>query len=231
MPDETIIHDLFDFPAPAENNIVKKLSLWATHYYVHKVKATDNGEPLLDMSGKELGPKIPARDWCLAAVEGTIGVEDKDGQIKTYNYAGTGNKIQVDCSKVVPNLPATGKVRWRVSNGPYGDGVKDMILVPFRSIAVDKKQTPISYKSVIYIPAARGVKITLPSGTVVEHDGYFYAADTGGAIKNTHIDVFGGISAKNPFPNFIKSSATKTFEAILIENNEISKVLEKLHTR
>jgi hypothetical protein len=48
-----------------------------------------------------------------------------------------------------------------------------MILVLFRSIADDESQTPMEFQSDLYITAARGYKITLPSGKTVFHDGYF----------------------------------------------------------
>src|SRR4029453_332777 len=101
-------------------------------------------------------------------------------------------------------------------NGPFGDGVEGMILVPLRSVAVDRRHIP--YGSVIYIPQAHGEEVTLPSGNLATHDGYFYAADTGGAIKGNHIDVFGGVFTSNPFPSFITSNASRTFEAFLIND-------------
>ena len=103
-----------------------------------------------------------------------------------------------------------------------------MILIPYRSIAVDK--TVIPYGTVIYIPAARGQQIRLPSGQTVRHDGYFYAADTGGAIKRNHIDVFGGTFKDNPFPNFIKSDSERTFEGYLISDSHIKEKLRLAHT-
>lgn len=121
-----------------------------------------------------------------------------------------------------------------MANGPFGDGVPPrrgeprMILVPFRSIAVDERQVPIPFQSVIYIPAARGIRITLPSGQNVLHDGYFYAADTGGAIRDFHIDVFGGTSHDNPFPNFVRGENFR-FPAFLIQNARISEMLREMH--
>src|SRR5207248_1363029 len=93
--------------------------------------------------------------------------------------------------------------------------------------AVDPSYIP--YESVIFIPKARGVNITLPDGATVKHDGYFFAADTGGAIKENHIDVFAGVTRTNPFPGFIKSNISKTFEAFLINDPTIYAPLAKLH--
>jgi 3D (Asp-Asp-Asp) domain-containing protein len=225
--------DKFDFATPSEHEMKTKLSLWATHYYVHKAKAVDDGEPLLDTSGQALGPKLPAREWCLAAIEGTAGIEAPDGKTTIYNYAGVGADMQVDCGKFFPKFAASGKLRWKLAEGPFGDGVHGMVLVPFRTIAVDGRQNPIPYRSLIYIPAARGVIVYPPStpGKTYLHDGYFYAGDTGGAIKDTHIDVFGGMSSCNPFPNFVRNSKSYPFDAYFIENERISLSLDKLHGR
>lgn len=225
--------DSFNFPEPAPGDEIKELSLWATYYHVYHAKATDDGEPLLDKLGNPLGPKVSAEDWCKAAIEATIAVEDKNGKITVYNYAAKPRQVQVDCSKYTPRFPQ-GKIRWQPATGPFGDGVPPrrgaprMILVPFRSIAVDESQTPLPFQSVLYIPNARGSKITLPSGKIVSHDGYFYAADTGTAIKNDHIDVFGGMSHDNPFPDFIKGKDF-VFRAFLIRNDRISESLGRLH--
>lgn len=228
MPD-----DSFDFPEPTPDDQVQELSLWATYYHVYHAKATQNGEPLLDRSGNPLGPKVSTENWCKAAIEGTIAVEDGGGNVTVYNYAGVSRRTQVDCSRYTPRFP-NGRIRWKSANGPFGDGVPPrpgeprMILVPFRSIAVDERQIPIPFQSVLYIPSARGFRITLPSGQSVLHDGYFYAADTGGAIQNDHIDVFGGTSHDNPFPNFVRGENFR-FPAFLIQNARISENLRELH--
>jgi 3D (Asp-Asp-Asp) domain-containing protein len=67
---------------------------------------------------------------------------------------------------------------------PYGIGVAGYALVPFRSVAVDRR----------YIPIGRTVEMAdltgmpLPDGSV--HDGCFVAVDGGGAINGHHIDLF-----------------------------------------
>jgi 3D (Asp-Asp-Asp) domain-containing protein len=118
--------------------------------------------------------------------------------------------------------------RFKAVAAPFGLGTGGYQLVPFRTIAVDRSQIPLG--SVIYIPAARGVSITLPSGEQVLHDGYFFAADVGGAIRGNHIDVFIGVADRNPFP-FVKSRASGSFEAYLVEDPEISRILTAMHRR
>ncbi len=228
MLDNKLPHDKpFDFPEPTPETKKERLTLWATYYYVYSASPVGAGEPLLDKSGQELGPKLTSRDFCLAAVEGTVRIKGS-----VYNYAGRASLAQIDCSAFVPGLPenvkaALGKTRWEIAKGPFGNGVKGMILVPFRTIAVDSAHIP--YETVVYVPQARGKEITLESGDIVKHDGYFFAADTGGAIKQNHIDVFGGISESNPFPEFIKSNSEETFEAFRIDDPAITSALRKLH--
>ncbi len=79
-----------------------------------------------------------------------------------------------------------GEIRWRwcPDTAPYGYGLEDYVLKPFKSVAVDPKVVPIPSK--IYIPAAVGAR--LPDGTT--HDGYFEAVDIGAAIQDKRIDMF-----------------------------------------
>src|SRR4051812_11832494 len=146
----------FGFPPPKTTERV--LSLWATYYYVHTAHSVEGGLPLLNECGTELGyevdaepgcesgakagPKLSVRDFCLAAVEGTVRVIGSAGKATVYNYAGLGLHPQCDCSPIVPGLPperreALGWTLWEVSRGPYGTGEDGMALVPYRSIAVD----------------------------------------------------------------------------------------------
>ncbi len=129
-----------------------------------------------------------------------------------------------------------GKQRFRLAQGPYGDGVpvadgrgqKALKLVPFRSIATDPKLIPTG--SVLYIAAARGLKFTDTAGKRRTHDGYFLAADIGPAIQGEHIDVFSGLSMRNPFPGLIHSEPGGSFTAQVMQNEVIRRFLLGLHT-
>jgi endonuclease G, mitochondrial len=220
----------FDLPEPA--SLMNKKTLWATNYYVYgDLRSIEDGIPLLDTRGRRLGPQLSAKDWCLGGIEGTFRVTGESGEAEVYNFAGTGNTVQVDCSPFIRsrsiNINALGRSRYKVSKGAFGEGVNGMILVPFRTIAVDRSFIP--YGTVIYIPQARGVLITLPSGEKVRHDGYFFAADTGGAIKQNHIDVFTGISRSATF-KFVQSNKAKTFEAYVINDTRIIETLKNKHS-
>jgi 3D (Asp-Asp-Asp) domain-containing protein len=227
----TIQNRVFNFPEPANTVIVKQLTLWSTYYYVHIAQEDNNGIPLLDISGNSLGSKLSERDWCAAAVEGTVAIKNSFGNYKTYNYAGAGSTSQANCSLYYPSLPTsiinkTNKVRFGIAKGTYGDGTNGLSLVPYRSIAVDRNKIAIG--SIIYIPKARGIPVVLPSGQSITHDGYFYAADVGGAIKDNHIDVFLGTTQQNPF-SFVKSNSAGTFTAYLIQNSQIANELKTAH--
>jgi 3D (Asp-Asp-Asp) domain-containing protein len=221
----------FALPSPTETGAPR--SLWATYYHVYPATETADGAPLLDMSGKQLTGNLAPRDWCLGAVEGTINVTNAAGTV-TYNYAGRADTAQLDCAKILgldPNKTrwanALGKSRYRLANGPYGDGIQDYRLVPFRSIAVDPTLLP--FGSVIFVPAAKGTPLVLPSGEAIIHDGYFFAADKGGAIKGTHIDVFCGLQSTNCFPQFVSNTKDKPFEAFVVDGAKIIERLRQAH--
>jgi 3D (Asp-Asp-Asp) domain-containing protein len=67
---------------------------------------------------------------------------------------------------------------------PYGIGVAGYALVPYRSLAVDRRFIPIG--RTVEIPDLAG--LPLPDGS--RHDGCFVAVDTGGAIIGHHLDLF-----------------------------------------
>jgi 3D (Asp-Asp-Asp) domain-containing protein len=219
----------FSFPQPDNSSIGNNLDLWATFYLIPEVDDNPNGAELLDINGNPLGVKLSDRDWCNAALEGTVSVRTADGKIKTFNFAGVGATAQVNCRPFFPRLATiekTNKSRFAVSKGKFGEGVNGLKLVPYRSIAVDRTDIPIG--TVIYIPSARGIKVILPSGETDTHDGYFFAADVGGAIKDNHIDVFIGTADTNPFP-FVKSVSTEIFEAFIITSDSIIAKLKQAH--
>ena len=120
-------------------------------------------------------------------------LKDKDGNVMAHVSAkflaglkmeGTGKFL--DGRIINFHVRVDGEIRWRwcPPSAPYGYGLEDYVLKPFRSVAVDPNVVPIPSK--IYIPAAVGAR--LPDGSV--HDGYFEAIDIGAAIQNKRIDMF-----------------------------------------
>ncbi|MGM3411075.1 3D domain-containing protein [Ralstonia holmesii] len=223
-----------DFDLPSQSrNAGQSLQLWATHYFVHSAASAPSGLPFRDRSGKSLSENVSPRDWCLGAIEGTIQVPAKDG-LRTLNYSGIGHSSQINCASVLkidpikkPWILGVGRSYFASAKGAYGDGVQDYRLVPYRTIAVDKNTIP--FGTVLFVRQAKGAEIHLPSGDTIKHDGYFFAGDTGGAIKGKHVDVFCGNSPTNCFPDFISSDESKTFDAVVVTEPDIVAKLRALH--
>ena len=73
--------------------------------------------------------------------------------------------------------------------GARGVGSRDALgcrPVPMRTAAVDRSLAPLH--SILFIRETVG--LPMPDGTT--HDGYWYASDTGGAIKGQRIDLYTG---------------------------------------
>lgn len=222
--------DEFAFKPQTDLKSLKELTLYATHYYVHKAAYSSTGIPLKNKRGEDTGVKLNLCDWCDAAIEGTVYTTDSSGKQITLNYATTGKTQQVDCSKCDKyknyKNKKVGYTLWYEAKGKFGDGVQGYQLVPFRTIAVDKTQIPIG--SVLFIPEAVGTTFTLSDGSKWVHDGYFFAADVGGDIKGNHIDVFTVSKNDNPF-QFVKSDKNKTFKAYMVTDMAIKEALAKSH--
>ena len=103
-------------------------------------------------------------------------------------------------SLLAGGLPGTGVFNVKATlyhAGAKGVGALDSLgckVVPMRTIAVDK--TVIPRRTVLFIKETVGLK--MPDGST--HDGYWYASDTGGAIKGKRIDLFTGFSASSMNP-------------------------------
>lgn len=224
------------FSLPEPTKFGREFTPWATNYYVPFATQTTTGAALLDLNGRALGPKITVLDWCKGALEGTIRVLKKDGPTVTYNYAGVGSYEQIACPDPYSKFEGIGKTRFRVSNTEFGEGIKNYLLVPYRSVATATKEFAAGL--VIYIPELRGQLITLPNGEQVEHDGYYFTADTGGALNRhadkpgwqLHLDLFTGNDEK-PNLTVITNSAEKRFKAYIIQDERIRAMLEAMHKK
>ncbi len=197
--------------------------LWATYYYTPRFSHLDNGFELRDLNEAPLGPKLSHRQWCDSAMEGSVQVL-MNGEWRTYNYAGTSTTVQVDCSRYFKH--PVGRTRFKLARGPYGDGVRNFILSPYRTIAVDPDVIP--YGTVIYIDAARGLPFRMPDGSQRLHDGYFFAGDTGGLIRGQHIDVYIGIDTLSPF-SWITSQSSSRIQYQIVPDTDLKEVLLELH--
>jgi hypothetical protein len=103
-----------------------------------------------------------------------------DGRV--LNYAGS-------CS-----CPTTPCYLEADAQHPWGYGVQNAALVPFRTLAVQKTEIP--YGTSLYAPALVGVKMpgTPPWGGFV-HDGCLSADDTGSSLQALHADWFVALKA------------------------------------
>ncbi len=101
---------------------------------------------------------------------------------------------------VTGTLPGTADFQLKASlyhAGARGVGVMDSLgcrVVAMRTAAIDIRTIP--KRSILFIKETVG--LILPDGT--QHDGYWYASDTGGAIKGNRIDLFTGMNAKSMSP-------------------------------
>jgi 3D (Asp-Asp-Asp) domain-containing protein len=209
----------FTLQEPQPGSLGPDLKLWATHYHTPVVSPAPEtisaAMALIDRSNREISPKLRVRDWCQAALQGTVSVVEANGTASAYAFADSGGPEQANCDQWLGNLSdgiklATRKARFFKVNYPYGCGVRDIPLMPFRTIAVDPDVIPVG--SVIYVPELRGKPFRFLDRSW-NHDGYLFAGDRGGAITGAHIDVFHGNTDQSPFEDLFASTSSRRFEA------------------
>jgi 3D (Asp-Asp-Asp) domain-containing protein len=217
--------DKFNFEEAAILELGEPLLLWATNYHLPQYLDGTGDVPLRDVDGKELGPKLSLREWCKSALEGSIRIVFTDNRVRTYNYHLSNDLFPNDCSAYYPfNL---GKSKFKLANGPFGDGVRNFALKPFRTIATDPTVIPIG--TILYIPEARGAVIAFSKNETILHDGYFFAGDMGGAIKANHIDVFIGTQSDSSFFPWITHNSSTPFKAFIVKDPQIIQQLTQIH--
>jgi len=113
-------------------------------------------------------------------------------------------------------------------NAPFGVGAFGHQLVPFRTVAADRKV--FAPGTVFFIPGLVGVAFD-NSGTRQVHDGYVFFGDVGRAVRGHHIDFFTGPSRKNPAPDLITSTRRKGFDAYIVTDATLIERLRQLHSR
>ena len=92
-------------------------------------------------------------------------------------------------------------------SGAGGVGVRDASgcrTVPMRTVAVDRRTIPLH--TLLFIRETVGVP--MPDGR--RHDGYWYATDTGGAIRGARIDLYTGMNAGSMRPLMRVNTTTVT---------------------
>jgi len=118
----------------------------------------------------DLIAKVCTRFFKVLSMEGTGILSDRGQGEQTVNWAGDYRfKVMDKCI--------------------YGEGVENLCLIPYHTIAADLTVYPVN--TLIYIPRAEGLK--LPNGKI--HNGYFVVRDTGGAFRGIgpkRVDLFVG---------------------------------------
>ncbi|MFK7928132.1 MAG: 3D domain-containing protein [Myxococcota bacterium] len=219
-------------PPPAEG--APELQVWSTNYVLHLAEevASDDGHVIL-APGDEPFPRaepihLTAVDWCQSALQGSARVQRLDGSAVTLNYA-TSEGVAVDCGPPLGNARwrSQGRVRFGMAVGPWGDGVRGYQLVPYRTLATDPNVIPTG--SLVYVPSARGVPIEV-DGQILAHDGWFFAADVGGAIHGVHIDTFTGTERQVGLPQ-VTNRADRTVTAVIVPSPMLRGVMSGIHGR
>src|SRR4051812_5760750 len=133
----------FNYQQPENLAGLKKLMLWSTQYFVHQFKS-GGSIPIVYRNGKPSGLFADACDFCEASLQGTAYITDPDGNVKVVKFAKTGRRTFVDCRKCDKYsdsnaaVEAWGKTLWIKSTG-FSGSLRRYKLIPFRSIAVDRK--------------------------------------------------------------------------------------------
>lgn len=229
-----------DFCYPAPDNLAnhKSMDLWGTFYHTKLAENAPDGFALIGPDNKPIGPKLGHQDWCKAALEGAASIKMPNGSHVVVNVRDADGPSQVNCDKYYPRLRARSRIGMRHTrffkvtspNVKFGFGVRNMPLVSFRTIAVVRRQRPIAYNTLLFVPDLRGRELVSSDGSKFTHDGYVFAANTGSSIKGNHIDFFTGFINVNPFPD-LAGGSSKPFKAYWISDKDIRQQLLDLHTK
>lgn len=203
----------------------KKMKLWATYYHMPTVRpawTSVAAKPLIGKNGKAVSEPLSTQDWCDAAMQGSIWVDNGKDEPQAFMYVDSRGPEQVVCDRHFGELSeriksATRRARFQPFHHPLACDVRAIPLMAFRTIAVDRDR--IKMGTVIYIPKLRG-KTFWNKGEIFVHDGYVIASDTGGAIENNHIDMFVADANVEPFPDIVRSNPRATFDAYIVDKND-----------
>jgi 3D (Asp-Asp-Asp) domain-containing protein len=151
--------------------ITRELEYRLTFYWMADESRHDLDQPAIEIysdDGFYLGA-FPKTFVDELRMEGSAWLEDG----RVLNYAGRCRLGVGTCFQTLDGV-----------DYPYGRGAGRRPLVPFRSVAIDRRLIAIGEP--LYIPEFDGMP--LPDGSI--HDGCVRADDTGGAIKQRLMDFF-----------------------------------------
>lgn len=226
----------FDLPPPMRTE-GEVTDLWSTHYHLWSSTEEPAGGAdvyaVLDPDDVPFPAEAPihltGRDWCFMALEGSGRVQRLDGTVVTLNYAAQSD-VAVPCERWLgARWRSQGRVRFGLAHGPYGDGVQDWQLVPYRTLAVDCDEQTIPFGAAVFVPAAVGDAFE-HEGVAYTHDGWFFAADTGGAITDQHLDTYTGTTEVADLDHVRSDPNAQRFDAQLVPADDpVAELLRDLH--
>jgi 3D (Asp-Asp-Asp) domain-containing protein len=217
-PTQQAINFMLDPPDEAALPDKKKMKLWATYYHMPTVRPSWTSvaaKPLLDRKGNPVSPPLSTQDWCDAAMQGSVWVDNGKDEPTAYMYIDSGGPEQVVCDRYFGERikNATRRARFAPFYHPQACDVRTIPLMPFRTIAIDRDRFKMG--TVFYVPELRG-KQFWANGEFYTHDGYLIGSDTGGAIEGNHIDMFVEDAGVDPLPELVRSNPRGTFDAYVI---------------
>lgn len=133
----------------------------------------------------------------LAALAATLPLLFAGSHAQAASSDPIGDLIMGVISGTTPGAPDFRLKATLYHAGARGVGLLDSLgckVVAMRTVAVDRNVIP--RRTVLFIKETVG--LPMPNGQA--HDGYWYASDTGGAIKGEKIDLFTGAGANSMAP-------------------------------
>ncbi len=150
-PETTLSWSWEAFNLPEPRGLGRQVTLWATCYHTPIAPHRTAGVPLRASKGRSLGPVLAPKDFCDAAMEGSVIVSTSDGRHHTFNVSTARGRSQVDCSPYYRHLRPAANSRFVEVAAPFGTGSGGFSLVPFRTLAVGE----ISPNSLCFVRAPR----------------------------------------------------------------------------
>lgn len=234
--------DTFDIPPPPDDSTGRTIQLYSTNFYTTQPEQDKNGVPFRNKNGVPISDNVSKRNWCLGAQEGSIKTTFHGEEIR-LTHAGAFNQAPpyyIDCDAEYNthnhDLSAYGKSYHVKTDAPFGLGINNYFLVPYRTMALQNgTNSPLKLEKgdVIYVKAATNSIVTDPyTGLKYRHDGYFFIGDVGGKVKDIHADTFCGFQKNCLFP-FTSSDNDHhlMFTALVITDPSIIEKLKKMHLK
>lgn len=130
----------------------------------------------------------------MGSQEGSVKTTYKGEEIRLTHVGALTEKPSyfIDCREAFrKNLPlfySYGFTYHAKTNAPFGLGIYNYFLVPYRTLAVELNNKELNLKrgDIIYIKDVTKNIITDPyTGRQFRHDGYFFVGDIGGMLRET----------------------------------------------